>query len=150
MDFSPPTIFISYSRSDGRGFAEDFERRLEAEGLHAWRDLKSMEAGDIRTQVLGAIETVKHLVLILSRRALTSDWIKREWSHARLKGKQVCPILADPTIIRVDLPPWMRREEVFDVDLARDRDNERWKALVLVLRGDGQTKARALHAGRSY
>ena len=140
MDFSPPTIFISYSRSDGRAFAEDFERRLEAEGLHAWRDLKSMEVGDIRTQVLGAIETAKQLVLILSRRALTSDWIKREWSHARLKGKQVCPILADPAISRADLPPWMRREEVFDVDLARDRDNERWKALVLVLRGDGQTK----------
>ena len=140
MDFSPPTIFISYSRSDGRAFAEDFERRLEAEGLHAWRDLKSMEAGDIRTQVLDAIETAKHLVLILSRRALTSDWIKREWSHARLKGKQVCPILADPAISRADLPPWMRREQVFDVDLARDRDNEHWKALVLVLRGDGQTK----------
>src|SRR5271166_5506935 len=98
MDFSPPTIFISYSRSDGRAFAEDFERRLEAEGLHAWRDLKSMEAGDIRAQVLDAIETVKHLVLILSRRALTSDWIRREWSHARLKGKKVCPILADPAI----------------------------------------------------
>ena len=140
MDFSPPTIFISYSRSDGRAFAEDFERRLEAEGLHAWRDLKSMEAGDIRAQVLDAIETAKHLVLILSRRALTSEWIKREWSHARLKGKKVCPILADPAISSTDLPRWMRREQVFDIDLARDRDNERWKALVLVLRGDGRTR----------
>jgi hypothetical protein len=140
MDFSPPTIFISYSRSDGRAFAEDFERRLEAEGLHAWRDLKSMEAGDIRTQVLGAIETAKQLVLILSRRALTSDWIKREWSHARLKGKKVSPVLADPTISHDDLPPWMQRDEVFIIDLERDRGNERWKRLVLVLRGDGRTK----------
>jgi hypothetical protein len=102
LSFSPDTIFISYSRADGRDFAEAFERRLEAEGLHAWRDLKSMEAGDIRQQVLHAIESVKHLVLILSRRALTSDWIKREWSHARLMGKQVCPVLADPSITPSD------------------------------------------------
>ena len=52
MDFSPPTIFISYSRADGREFAEAFERRLEREGIWSWRDLKNMEAGDIRPQVL--------------------------------------------------------------------------------------------------
>jgi hypothetical protein len=140
MKAPPDRIFISYSRSDGREFAEAFECRLEREGIRSWRDLKSMEAGDIRRQVLRAIEDAKHSVLILSRRALTSDWIKREWSHARMMGKRVAPILADPALKRVDLPPWMRREEVFDIDLARDRDEERWKALVLVLRGDGQTK----------
>jgi hypothetical protein len=140
MEAPPDTIFISYSRADGRDFAEAFERRLEREGIRSWRDLKSMEAGDIRPQVLRAIEDAKHFVLILSRRALTSDWIKREWSHARLVGKRVSPVLADPAIKRVDLPPWMRREEVFDIDPERDRDEERWKALVLVLRSDGRTK----------
>ena len=79
-------------------------------------------------------------MLILSRRALASDWIKREWSHARLMGKRVSPVLADPALKRADLPPWMRREEVFDIDPERDRDEERWKALLLVLRGDGRTK----------
>ena len=44
-----------------------------------------------------AIEDAKHFVLILSRLALTSDWIKREWSHARMVGKRVSPVLADPT-----------------------------------------------------
>ena len=140
MGFSPNTIFISYSRADGRNFAEAFERRLEHEGIRSWRDLKSMEAGDIRPQVLRAIEDAKHFVLILSRQALTSDWIKREWSHARMVGKRVSPVLADPTLKRADLPPWMRREEVFDIDPKRDRGAERWKALVLVLRGDGRTK----------
>ena len=140
MGFSPETIFISYSRADGRDFVEAFERRLEHEGIRSWRDLKSMEAGDIRPQVLRVIEHAKHFVLILSRRALTSDWIKREWSHARMVGKRVSPVLADPTLRRADLPPWMRREEVFDIDPERDRDEERWKALVLVLRGDGRTK----------
>jgi hypothetical protein len=135
-----PDIFISYSRADGGDFAVAFEHRLEHEGIHSWRDLKSMEAGDIRRQVLRAIEDAKHFVLILSRQALTSCWIKREWSHARLMGKRVSPVLADPTLNRADLLPWMRREEVFDIDPERDRDEERWKALVLVLRGDGRTK----------
>ena len=94
----------------------------------------------MRPQVLRAIEDAKHLVLILSRRALTSDWIKREWSHARMVGKRASPVLADPDLKRADLPPWMRREEVFDIDPERDRGEERWKALVLVLRGDGRTK----------
>ena len=140
MTFAAGTIFISYSRSDGRDFAETFERRLEAEGIHAWRDLKDMGAGDIRPQVLRAIEGATQLVLILSRRALVSEWIKREWSHARLHGKRVNPVLADPTLTRADLPAWMRREEVFDIDPARDRDEERWKSLVLGLRGDGRAK----------
>lgn len=53
--FSPSRLFISYSRGDGRAFVEDFERRLEAEGLTSWRDLKSVEGGeDIRPQVLRA------------------------------------------------------------------------------------------------
>jgi hypothetical protein len=140
MEAPPESIFISYSRADGRDFAEAFECRLEHEGIRSWRDLKSMEAGDIRRQVLRAIEDAKHLVLILSRRALTSDWIKREWSHARMVGKRVSPVLADSTLKRADLPTWMRREEVFDIDPVRDRNEERWKALVRVLRGDGRTK----------
>jgi hypothetical protein len=56
-----------------------------------------------------------------------------------LMGKRVSPVLADPALKRADLPPWMRREEVFDIDPERDRGQERWKALVLVLRGDGRT-----------
>jgi hypothetical protein len=139
MEPLPDRIFISYSRTDGRGFAEAFERRLEHEGIRSWRDLKSMEAGDIRPQVLRAIEDAKHFVLILSRRALASDWIKREWSHARMMGKRVSPVLGDPALKRAALPPWMRREEVFDINPKRDRDQERWKALVLVLRSDGRT-----------
>ncbi|MFL5280518.1 MAG: toll/interleukin-1 receptor domain-containing protein [Rhodopila sp.] len=49
-------IFISYARSDGRAFAEAFEARLAAEGLHSWRDIKDMGAGDILPQVERAID----------------------------------------------------------------------------------------------
>src|SRR4051794_13035125 len=104
-----PRIFISYARSDGRTFAEAFEARLAAEGLHSWRDIKDMGSGNILSQVERAIEAADHLVLILSRRALVSDWIKREWSHARMAGKMVSPVRADPSIATEELPVWIRR-----------------------------------------
>ena len=129
-------IFISYDRADGHAFAEAFERRLEDEiGIHSWRDLKSMGSGDIRSQVSRAIEQAQHLVPILSRRALASDWLKREWAHARQFGRMVSAVLADPTLKRADLPDWMRRAEVYDI-----ADPERWQMLKQVLIGPGETR----------
>jgi TIR domain/NB-ARC domain len=132
---APERIFISYSRGDGRQFAEAFERRLETVGIRSWRDLKSMGGGDILPQVLRAIESTSHFVLILSRRALSSDWIKREWSHARLMGKKVSPVLADPNIKRSELPAWIRREEIYEIT-----ETERWTQLVRVLEGPGEVR----------
>jgi hypothetical protein len=133
---SSPRIFISYSRADGRDFAEAFEHRLEHDaGIRSWRDLKSMGSGDIRPQVLRAIEETQHLVLILSCRALASDWVRREWTHAREWGRMVSPVLADPTLKRADLPSWMRRSEVYDI-----ADSERWRMLKQVLLGKGETR----------
>src|SRR5216684_4003674 len=133
MELWSDRIFISYSRADGREFAELFERRLEGAGIKSWRDLKSMGSGDIRPQVLRAIEKASHFVLILSRHALASNWIKREWSHARLMGKKVSPVLADPSIKRSDLPPWIQREEIYEIT-----EDERWTQLVRVLEGPGE------------
>jgi WD40 repeat protein len=135
MSLSPDRIFISYSRADGRQFAESFERRLRRAGIKAWRDLKDMSSGDILPQVLEAIERCTHFVLILSGRALASDWIKREWSHARLLGKKVSPVLADASIKKSDLPPWIRREELYDI-----AEQERWTQLVRVLEGPGEVR----------
>jgi hypothetical protein len=105
-------------------------------GIRSWRDLKSVEGGeDIRPQVLRAIEKVKHLLLVLSRRALASDWVKREWTHARMVGRKVSPVLADPTITQSDLPNWIRRADVYDIS-----EPERGKMLVRVLEGPGETR----------
>jgi WD40 repeat protein len=128
-------IFISYSRSDGRAFAEDFERKLKSEGIHAWRDIHNMGSGVILPQVLRAIEDAEHFAVILSQRALVSDWIKREWSHARWVGKMVSPIRADRDIEPSDLPAWIRREETYNI-----ADRERWTKLVQVLKGPGKIK----------
>ncbi len=136
-------IFISYSRTDGRDFAEAFERQLKDDaGIRSWRDLTSMGSGDIRPQVLRAIEQAQHLVLILSRRALASDWVKREWTHAREWGRMVSPVLADPTLHRADLPGWMRRSQIYEI-----ADPEQWQLLRRVLEGSGETRRVPYMAG---
>jgi len=137
VTFSPDHIFISYARSDGRGFAEAFEQRIVAEaGIKSWRDLASIEGGeDILPQVLRAIEDAKHLVLILTPRALASEWMKREWTHARMVGRKVSPVLADPSLKPDDLPGWIRRTDVYDISVP-----ERWRMLVRALEGPGDTR----------
>ena len=77
-----------------------------------------------------AVVFLGRVALILSRRALASDWVKREWTHARIAGRKVSPVLADPSIRRSDLPGWIRRAEVYDI-----AEPERWNNLVQVLNG---------------
>lgn len=55
--------------------------------------------------------------------------------HARIVGRKVSPVLADPSIRRGDLPPWIRRADVYDI-----AEPERWTMLVQVLRGPGETR----------
>ncbi|MBK5927476.1 hypothetical protein CCR87_09080 [Rhodobaculum claviforme] len=141
--FSPPRLFISYARGDGRGFVEGFEARLAEADLTSWRDLRDVEGGeDILPQVLSAIENAEHLVLILTPRALRSDWVKAEWTHARAAGCKVSPVLADPNLARSDLPPWIRRADIYDPD-----EPERWAKLIAVLRGPGEARRVPYHTG---
>jgi hypothetical protein len=59
----------------------------------------ALRAGPVLvTKPLRAIEQAQRLVLVLSRRALQSDWVRREWTWARMKGRRVSPVLADPGI----------------------------------------------------
>ena len=136
MVTSPPDIFISYARSDGLGFAKAFERRLQRAKITAWRDQAHLDGGeDITDQLLRAIENSKHLVLIVTRRALASPWVRREWTHARQVGTKISPVLADKSIPIDELPNWMQRVDVYDID-----SPERWTRLVRVLEGPGETR----------
>jgi hypothetical protein len=88
MSLSPDRTFISYSRSDGRDFAESFEHRLESEEIKSWRDIKDMSSGDILPQVLKAINQCTHFVLILSRRALALRLDKARMVTRAIDGKK--------------------------------------------------------------
>ena len=75
------------------------------------------------------------MALILTLSALASDWVKREWTHARRNGVKVSPVLADPEIKRGDLPSWARRVDIYDI-----AEPERLNKLIQVLKGPGKTR----------
>ncbi|MBF0373717.1 MAG: TIR domain-containing protein, partial [Alphaproteobacteria bacterium] len=129
-------IFISYSRHDGGDVAARLKKALRNSKLAVWHDIEEMISGDnVLPQVLEAIEKAEHLILILTPRALASDWVKREWSHARAKGVMISPILADPTIDKKSLPRWIQ-----SVDLCDPNQPERWTRLLRVLEDKGRVR----------
>jgi hypothetical protein len=50
-------------------------------------------------------------------------------------GRKVSPVLADPTIRESDLPNWIRRADVYEIS-----ESERWRMLVRVREGPGETR----------
>jgi hypothetical protein len=114
---SQPRIFISYARADGRAFADVVRANLKARGLEPWQDLVAMQSGDWRAQIWNAIEQAEHLVLVPTRGAIGSAVVEEEWHHARKSGKEVSPVLADPSLDYVDLPAWMRADHIYKFDV---------------------------------
>ena len=66
-----------------------------------------------------------------------SDRVRRGWTHARMVGRRVSPVLADASIKRSDLPAWIRREEVYDL-----AEPERWALAVAPSMHMTSTRAR--------
>ncbi|HUE64224.1 MAG TPA: TIR domain-containing protein [Rhizomicrobium sp.] len=89
-----PDIFLSYNRGDlaaARCFAEAFAR----EGLQVWWDvaLRSGEAYDEVTE--NALREAKVVVVLWSKRSVTSRWVRAEAALAERK-KTLMPAMIEP------------------------------------------------------
>ncbi len=68
------SVFISYSRGDGREFAHALRQKLEAEGFSIWQDVVSETAGEGWWQnIVEAIEGSAVMLLIFTEGALRSQ-----------------------------------------------------------------------------
>jgi len=91
--------FVSYSWSDA-SFVDNLRDRLFAEGINVWLDRHDAVAGTIQDQVWRAIQFHHVVILVLSKRSVTSDWVENELEMAREKEKAegrpvLCPIALD-------------------------------------------------------
>ena len=121
MRASGPRIFVSYARSDGKASAKRLSERLRTEGFSLWRDLADMEGGrDWWQQIEEAIRAVEYLILVITKAALCSEYVRKEWRFARQEGRCVIPILADKdltgSVAFRALPGWMQRAHFVDAD----------------------------------
>jgi hypothetical protein len=103
------TCFISYASEDQR-FAEILYHDLQQRGVRCWFAPMNLRPGDkFPEKITNAIQHHDKLLLILSKHALASDWVKKEVEIARNKergGKVdvLLPICLDTAL--PDSPGW--------------------------------------------
>lgn len=95
--------FVSYSRED-ENFVKKLAASLENYGLELWLFQASLKPGDKwREMVHAAIHNSKAFIIILSKKALDSQYIQFERLTAKMYNKSICPVLFETCEIPTDL-----------------------------------------------
>ncbi len=93
-------VFLSHSQADKkavRRLADD----LIAAGITVWLDERQIGVGDLISQhIQEGIASADYVAVWLTRRAVSSEWVKREWGaklNKEIDGRdiQVLPLLAE-------------------------------------------------------
>ncbi len=124
-----PDIFLSYNREDqatARRFAEGFEH----EGFKVWWDatLRSGEAYDEVTE--NALRTAKAVVVLWSKKSVTSRWVRAEATLAD-RNKTLVPAMIEPC----DRPIMFELTQTADLSQWQgDANDPVWRAYVADVR----------------
>lgn len=90
------TVFLSHARVD-RLTAEMLGERLRVEGFAPWVDRQAIEGGERWTEAIdAAIRSAVACVVLVTPRALTSDWVRREVRIAADAGIPTIPVRIHP------------------------------------------------------
>jgi hypothetical protein len=97
-----PRIFISHSSHDS-DLADNICGDLRCAGYEPWIDNQSIRAGSpILSTIDSAIMKCHHFIVILSRKAVESQWVEQEVTNAlwlklsEKRRKQIIPALREP------------------------------------------------------
>ncbi|NQT15809.1 MAG: toll/interleukin-1 receptor domain-containing protein [Planctomycetes bacterium] len=89
-----PVAFISYSRSDWRGFVSKLVSDLSKKSHTVWLDQDYIVGGDDWMDAVGeALQVCDTLLLVLSPEALASRYVKMEYRYFFRQEKPIIPIL---------------------------------------------------------
>ncbi len=113
------TVFISYSRAQ-LYFAEALAIALKQNGVDVWFDLHNLTPGvDWADTIQSGLERCSGLVLVASRAALASPYVRLEWASAIQNGKPIYVLLFEKVI----LPPELTAPAAV-LDFRRDFDDQ--------------------------
>lgn len=94
------SAFISYAQSDAR-FATKLHDDLQMNGVRVWFAPEDLKIGDtIEDSIDQAIQVYDKLILVLSQNSIDRAWVKKEYSKAVAKEKQLGKTVLFP--IRLD------------------------------------------------
>lgn len=78
-----PKIFISHSQKDA-SFATQLVSHLNMMGVQAWMDSNDLGAGNFQQRISEALNDCEWFLLVLTRNALASKWVRQEVDAANL------------------------------------------------------------------
>ncbi|MDZ7309912.1 MAG: TIR domain-containing protein [candidate division KSB1 bacterium] len=92
-----PRIFISHAWED-KALVRRLEAELKAAGAEVWVDHAGIRGGDILPEHISiALDWCNTLLLIWSKAAASSHWVKLEWTNAITLKKRIIPCPIDKT-----------------------------------------------------
>lgn len=106
-------VFISYARdaSYGQNLAAQAQDQLLAAGFEVFRDATGLKPGDLWLNKLESeLKSSDVMVLVMSKKALTSKWVQNEVHMAEELKIPVIPILSE----KIFSPLWLRHLQVLD------------------------------------
>jgi hypothetical protein len=125
-------VFISYSRKD-IAFVRKLAGDLEKAGYDVWWDVSDLRGGDDWLRVIPtAIDSSSFFIVVLSPNAITSDWVKREYTQALSLRKKIIPIM----FARSSVP--FALNDLNYIDFTRDDYATNLKALLGTLGYQGE------------
>src|SRR5215216_1309636 len=116
-------IFISYSRRD-----QEFVTRLAADlnelVARVWLDQSTIRAGQKwQDEILEGIRDCKAFVLVLSRDAMHSKYVRKEVDTALELGKPIFPVIYRPARWTDEFAPLVKDIQTIDLQSGSYTDN---------------------------
>lgn len=85
-------VFISYARKD-KDEVYPIVDMLEKNGIDCWIDKDGIESGDeFKKVIITAINECNAFIYMLSDNAVESEWVGKEYGHAKRKEKRIIPV----------------------------------------------------------
>jgi hypothetical protein len=107
-------VFISYARSDS-GEAERLVKALRATNVAGWLDDADIAAGEsVPSAVRDALKQSSAVVVLLSPRALTSQWVQFEIGAAEALNKKIIPVIVAGDHLEEQLPDILKERTMID------------------------------------
>lgn len=107
-------VFISYARKD-KDEVYPIVDELERNGFDCWIDKEGIESGSVfKKVIISAINECEVFVYMFSKNAFDSEWVDKEYDHARAKKKHIIPVMLKGAAKNEDIMFDFRRIDYID------------------------------------
>lgn len=115
-------IFISYSHAD-KEFVDRLAIEFVKNKVHVWIDKWELNIGDsITNKIEEAITDASHLIIVLSKNSVNSNWCKREITAGLLREMEAKRVVVLPVLIDDCQIPLFLRDKLY-ADFSKDFDD---------------------------